>query len=188
VKVALVRDADFFASLERDAAALRNFEPAVMQRVIHRCAELHLDHIATSGDPFESGSARPLDFGHWSAHKLEQLSDYRLRHGEAVAIGITLDVIYSRLMGHLDAASAERVLKLLEELGFELFAGELLQPGPANSLRVLEGLEEFREHLGGELAITLLQAIGRRFDVHEMNVPKVIEAIHELKQRHERHT
>jgi 3-dehydroquinate synthase len=185
VKVALVRDADFFASLERDAAALRNFEPAVMQRVIHRCAELHLDHIATSGDPFESGGARPLDFGHWSAHKLEQLSGYRLRHGEAVAIGIALDVIYSRLMGHLDAASAERVLKLLEELGFELFAGELLQPGPANSLRVLEGLEEFREHLGGELAITLLQAIGRRFDVHEMNVPKVIEAIHELKQRHE---
>jgi 3-dehydroquinate synthase len=186
VKVALVRDADFFASLERDATALRNFESAVMQRVIHRCAELHVDHIATSGDPFETGGARPLDFGHWSAHKLEQLSAYRLRHGEAVAIGIALDVIYSRRMGHLDAASAERVLELLEELGFELYADELLQPGPANSLRVLEGLEEFREHLGGELAITLLHAIGRRFEVHEMNVPKVIEAIHELKQRHER--
>jgi 3-dehydroquinate synthase len=186
VKVALVRDADFFASLERDAAALRNFEPAVMQRVIHRCAELHVDHIATSGDPFESGSARPMDFGHWSAHKLEQLSDYRLRHGEAVAIGIALDVIYSRLLGHLDAASAERVLKLLEVLGFTLFADELLQSGPNKTLRVLEGLEEFREHLGGELAITLLRAIGRRFEVHEMNVPKVIDAIQELKQRPER--
>jgi hypothetical protein len=104
-----------------------------MQRLIHRCAELHLNHIATSGDPFEFGSARPLDFGHWAAHKLEQLSEYKLRHGEAVAIGLALDVIYSRKMGFLDAASAERVLKLLEALGFDLYANELLHVDSENS-------------------------------------------------------
>src|SRR5439155_4507214 len=98
-----------------------------MQQLIYRCAELHVNHIATSGDPFEFGSARPLDFGHWAAHKLEQLSEYKIRHGEAVAIGIALDTIYSRDMGYLDAASAQRVLKLLEALGFELFANELLR-------------------------------------------------------------
>src|SRR5207249_4231810 len=108
VKVALIRDKDFFEALEQDVDALRNFEPEAMQRLIYRCAELHLEHIATSGDPFEFGSARPLDFGHWAAHKLEQLSDYRIRHGEAVAIGIALDTIYSRQIGLLDAASAER--------------------------------------------------------------------------------
>src|SRR5215471_16385008 len=97
-----------------------------MERVIHRCAELHLNHIATSGDPFEFGSARPLDFGHWSAHKLEQISEYKIRHGEAVAIGIALDTIYSRNSGLLDAVSAERILQLLENLGFDLHANELL--------------------------------------------------------------
>src|SRR5437867_3807981 len=107
VKVALIREKEFFEAIERDAANLRDFEPAAMQRLIYRCAELHLDHIATSGDPFESGSARPLDFGHWSAHKLEQLSEFRLRHGEAVAIGIALDTIYSKKMAYLDATSAE---------------------------------------------------------------------------------
>ena len=55
----------------------------------------------------------------------------------------------------------------------------------ARALIVLEGLEEFREHLGGELAITLLKAIGKGFEVHEVNVPKIVEAIHELRQRHE---
>src|SRR5438309_10693375 len=88
VKVALIRDGAFFEQIERNAVALRNFEPAEMKRLIFRCAELHLDHIAGAGDPFERGSARPLDFGHWSAHKMEQLSDYKIRHGEAVAIGI----------------------------------------------------------------------------------------------------
>src|SRR5205823_6299519 len=104
VKVALIRDRDFFEAIERDAGRLREFDPEAMQRLIYRCAELHVNHIATSGDPFEFGSSRPLDFGHWSAHKLEQLSDYTLRHGEAVAVGIALDTIYSRKAGFLDAA------------------------------------------------------------------------------------
>jgi 3-dehydroquinate synthase len=184
VKVALIRDAEFFAELERDAARLREFDPAAMQRLVHRCAELHLDHIATSGDPFESGSARPLDFGHWAAHKLEQLSEYKIRHGEAVAIGLALDTIYSRDSGHFEAVSTERVLKLLDALGFDLFAGELLHTDSENSLLVLEGLEEFREHLGGELTVTLLDGIGRGFEVHEMNLPRVIRAIDELHEQH----
>jgi 3-dehydroquinate synthase len=186
VKVALIRDKNFFEELERDVSELKDFEPVAMQRLIRRCAELHLEHIATSGDPFEFGAARPLDFGHWSAHKLEQLSEYQIRHGEAVAVGIALDVIYSREMGFLDADSVERILKLLETLGFDLFTSELLHVSPRQSLLLLEGLEEFREHLGGNLTITLLRQIGRGFETHEMNLPKVIEAIYELKQRHER--
>jgi 3-dehydroquinate synthase len=183
VKVALIRDREFFETIEQDAEPLRTFEPTAMQRLIYRCAELHLDHLTTSGDPFEFGSARPLDFGHWSAHKLEELSEYKIRHGEAVAIGIALDTIYARTMGFLDAASAGRVLKLLEVLGFELFANELLHVDAANSLLVLEGLEEFRQHLGGDLTITLLKGIGQGFEVHEMNLPKVIESIYELQER-----
>jgi len=184
VKVALIRDQDFFESIERDARALHDFEPAAMERLIYRCAELHLDHIASAGDPFEFGSARPLDFGHWSAHKLEQLSEYRIRHGEAVAVGIALDTIYSRNMRYLDSTAANRVLALLESLGFELYANELLHADTQDSLIVLEGLEEFREHLGGELAITLLKDIGQGFEVHEINLPKMIESICELKERH----
>ena len=184
VKVALIRDAHFFEDLERDATLLHQFDPMAMQRLIHRSAELHLDHIASSGDPFESGSARPLDFGHWSAHKLEQLSEYRIRHGEAVAIGIALDLIYARKLGCLDAASVDRALRLLDALGFDLFANELLHVDSQNALILLDGLEEFREHLGGELSVTLLKGIGRGFEVHEMNLPMVIEAIYELKERH----
>lgn len=186
VKVALIRDAKFFEELEKAAEKLRAFDATAMQRLIYRSAELHLNHIATSGDPFEFGSARPLDFGHWAAHKLEQLSEFKLRHGEAVAIGIALDSIYSRSMGFLTAADAERVLTLLEGLGYELFTNELLHVDAANSLIVLGGLEEFREHLGGQLAITLLRGVGQGFEVHEMNVAKVVEAIYELKERHAR--
>ncbi|MCI0365018.1 MAG: 3-dehydroquinate synthase, partial [Phycisphaerales bacterium] len=186
IKVALIRDASFFESIERDALKLREFDPDAMQRLIHRSAELHLNHIATSGDPFEFGSARPLDFGHWSAHKLEQLSDYRVSHGEAVAVGIALDVVYCRRMGLLDATSAERILALIETLRFDLFANELLNVDSPGDLVILKGLEEFREHLGGRLTITLLRGIGRGFEVHEMNDAVVVESIQELQERHMR--
>jgi 3-dehydroquinate synthase len=186
VKVACIRDKNFFEEIERDAEKLISFEPAAMKHLIRRSAELHLNHIATSGDPFESGSARPLDFGHWAAHKLEQLSNFQIPHGEAVATGIALDVIYSRNIGLLDAKSAERILKLLEQLGFNLFTDELLKADANGHLQILTGLEEFREHLGGELTITLLTEIGRGIEVHAINLPKVIESIHELQERHGR--
>jgi len=184
VKVACIRDAKFFDEIERDTAKLAVFRPAAMKHLIRRCAELHLHHIAGGGDPFETGSARPLDFGHWAAHKLEQLSDFQIRHGEAVAIGIALDVIYSRSIGLLDEKSADRILKLLEQLGFDLFANELLNLGSDGQLQVLGGLNEFREHLGGELTITFLRGIGCAVEVHEMNLSKVVAAIHELQERH----
>jgi 3-dehydroquinate synthase len=184
IKVSLIRDAPFFETIERDALKLRDFDTEAMQRLIYRSAELHLNHIATSGDPFELGSARPLDFGHWSAHKLEQLSDYRIRHGEAVAVGIALDVVYSRRSGFLDPASAGRILSLIEGLGFDIFANELLNVDSAGDLVILKGLEEFREHLGGELTITLLKGIGQGFEVHSMNDAIVVESIQELQERH----
>jgi 3-dehydroquinate synthase len=185
VKVALIQDREFFERLERDADALARLEPEPMRLLIQRCAEIHIEHIAGNGDPFESGSARPLDFGHWSAHKLEQLSHFKIRHGEAVAIGLALDVIYSRNIGLLDAASAGRVLALLRRLGFRLFANELLHLDDQHQPIVLKGLEEFREHLGGQLTLTLLKGIGQGVEVHEIILPKMLDALQQLDSREE---
>ena len=182
VKVACIRNKNFFEEIERDAEKLAAFEATAVKRLIHRCAELHLNHISAGGDPFETGSARPLDFGHWAAHKLEQISDFQIHHGEAVAIGMALDVIYSRLTGLLDVKSADRIIQLLRQLGFKIFADRLLGKDSTGGWQILAGLEEFREHLGGELTITLLKEIGRGVEVHEMDSQKIVEAIHELRQ------
>jgi 3-dehydroquinate synthase len=182
VKVALIRDAAFFAELERLAPALVERDPAAMERLVIRSAELHTNHIA-GGDAFEMGSARPLDFGHWAAHKLETMSAYRLRHGEAVAIGIALDSIYSRLEGRLPAADCSRIIKLVSALGFELWAPELAlrEPREPGGMRaIIAGLEEFREKLGGRLTITLLDRIGAGVETHHMDLALVEEALSEL--------
>jgi len=182
IKVALIRDASFFDWIEANIEPLNRFDGEAMETLIHRCAEHHVAHIATSGDPFEMGSVRPLDFGHWAAHKLEQLSEFQLTHGEAVAIGIAIDTLYSEEMGYLDASSAERILNLLKNLGFETYSDHLERRNGSRFPYVLEGLEEFREHLGGLLTITLLKRIGSRFEVHEMDTEVVLKSIERLKE------
>ncbi|MEE9424761.1 MAG: 3-dehydroquinate synthase, partial [Methylococcales bacterium] len=114
IKVALIRDRNFFDFLYEQREALARFEKNPLQMLINQCAKLHLEHIATNGDPFENGSARPLDFGHWLAHKLEELSQNQLRHGEAVAIGIAVDSHYSYQLGWISAEELKKILELFE--------------------------------------------------------------------------
>lgn len=183
VKVALIRDADFFAWLEHRADDLVTFASDAMAYMIRRCAELHMHQIGHGGDPFETGSARPLDFGHWSAHKLESLTHHHLRHGEAVAIGIALDARYSVLAGLLGEGEEIRICSLLEHLGFRLWHPALETTANDGTVAVLKGLRDFQEHLGGELTVTLLDGIGVGVEVHEIDEAKMLEAIGWLKSR-----
>ncbi len=183
IKVAMIRDAAFFERMEGMAGALARLEQGAIEQVVERSAELHVEHIATGGDPFELGSARPLDFGHWAAHKLEQISGFAVTHGEAVAIGMALDITYSVKKGLMRRAEAERALALIERIGFEIFSPFLMEEGKSGESVILEGLEEFREHLGGELTVTLVPEIGTKLEVHEMERVLILEAMEELRER-----
>jgi 3-dehydroquinate synthase len=173
IKVALIKDVEFFNWIEANAESLRNRDQENMNYLIKHCAKLHLEHIA-GDDPFETGSARPLDFGHWSAHKQEQLSNFSVLHGEAVAMGIALDSTYSFLTGLLTEAELQRILKTLINLDFEI-TDHIINIKDEHS-PILKGLAEFQEHLGGKLTITLLTALGTGKEVHEMNHQLLIKA------------
>ncbi len=176
-KVAIIKDAAFFHELCALAPALRARDEAAMERLVTRCAELHLEHIRGGGDPFEYGRARPLDFGHWLAHRLEIMSDFALSHGQAVAIGVALDSVYAGLTGWLRAEDVIAVRAGLEAAGFTLWHPVLDRREPDGRLALLRGLEDFREHLGGELCVTMPDGLGRKFEVHELDAARVEQAV-----------
>jgi 3-dehydroquinate synthase len=183
VKVALVRDGEFFDWLEKNVSGLLSLDEAVLEEAVQRSAVHHARHIAQGGDPFELGSSRPLDYGHWAAHKLEQLTDFELSHGEAVSVGVALDTLYAAKIGLLEAVDAERVLKLIEGLELPIWHEALELKDPKGRRRVFNGLEEFREHLGGELTVLLLKETGVGVDVHEIDESIWEECAEELKAR-----
>lgn len=180
-KVAMIKDAAFFEQLCAGAAALGRRDAALIETVVQQAAMLHLQHIATSGDPFEFGTARPLDFGHWAAHKLEILSNYVLSHGEAVSVGLALDTCYAAAAGLLATAERDRTLDAMTTIGLPIWSPALELRVDDGQLAVLKGLDEFREHLGGELTVTLPNGIGNGLEVHAMDHAKITEAIAVLK-------
>ena len=179
IKVALIRNKKFFIEIENLSEPLSKLDQNALEYVIQRSAEEHVDHISTSGDPYELGSARPLDFGHWVAHKLEQISAFRIGHGEAVAIGMAVDLIYSKRVGIISDDDCSRILSLIKSVGFEVFDDDLTRVESGRSV-ILQGLEEFREHLGGILTITLVPEIGRKIEVNDMDESEVLKSIDEL--------
>ena len=179
IKVALVRNKKFFIEIEKLSDRLFKLEQAALEYVIQRSAEEHVDHISTSGDPYELGSARPLDFGHWVAHKLEQISAFRIGHGEAVAVGLAVDLIYSKRVGIISKDDCDRILNLIRSTGFNIYDPELSRIEAGRSV-ILQGLEEFREHLGGILTITLVPEIGRKIEVNDMDETEILASIDEL--------
>jgi 3-dehydroquinate synthase len=185
IKVALIKDGRFFDWIVAHAQALVDRDLPTMQQLIHRSCQHHLTHIGTYGDPFEMGSSRPLDFGHWSAHRLEHLTQYRLRHGEAVAIGMALDSTYAYLSGGLPKSDWQMILHVLETLGFALWVPELsnFAEMPEHPESIFRGLGEFREHLGGELTLMLLDEIGYGYEVHAVDISLYQQAINLLKNR-----
>jgi 3-dehydroquinate synthase len=175
VKVALLKSPALFDELCRDAPRIAARDPEAALPAIQASARLHLEHITRGGDPFEMLEARPLDFGHWSAHKLEALTQFRLRHGEAVALGVAIDSVYSSLVHGLPPADAQRVLAVLADLGFTLYEPALDEVQP-----LFEGLEEFRQHLGGRLTLTMLAGVGQPIDVHGIDRRRMRQAIRQV--------
>jgi len=175
-KVAIIRERPFFDFLCENTAAFRERRHEPMRRLIQRCAELHLDHIRTGGDPFEMGRARPLDFGHWSAHKLELLSGFRISHGDAVAAGVALDSAYAALQGWLRDEDFLRIHRALAQCGFPLWYPEMDDP------TLLDGLREFQEHLGGELCVTFPSGLGNRREESELSIETIRKSLQRLKE------
>ncbi|MGE5759034.1 MAG: 3-dehydroquinate synthase, partial [Gemmatimonadota bacterium] len=175
VKVALLKDPTMFAALCRSAARIRRRDLSASLPIIRASAEWHRAHITRGGDPFEAQEARPLDLGHWSAHRLEAMTEFRLRHGEAVAIGVAIDALYSSIALGLPRGDADRVLRCLVDLGFALD-----HPALRDTEGLFAGLEEFRQHLGGRLTLTMLRGVGDPIDVHEIDPAGMRAAIARL--------
>jgi 3-dehydroquinate synthase len=96
-----------------------------------------------------------------------------------------LDARYAELKGLLSTHARARLETLLERLGLPLYHAAL-DVSSSELAPLLAGLDEFREHLGGDLSVTLLTDIGRSVEVHQMETSVVAEALRYLTERHAR--
>lgn len=115
VKHGLIADRAYFEWIEAEAPALTGRDPGMVTRLVRRSVEIKAGVV--SEDERESGRRSILNAGHTVAHALEQVSGYRLPHGEAVALGLIVECRLAESLGIARAGLSVRVTTLLGRLG-----------------------------------------------------------------------
>jgi 3-dehydroquinate synthase len=115
VKMAAIRDATLFETLEDQAAELRDGDPAALLRLIEASVRHKAEVVAA--DPAEAGLRQILNFGHTAGHALETLSGYTLLHGEAVAAGMRLESRLGEAVDVTQVGTTARLEALLDAVG-----------------------------------------------------------------------
>jgi 3-dehydroquinate synthetase len=157
VKVALVLDADLFARVAADGPELIRTGFSTPQdsadHFLVRAVELMLDEL--SDNSYEDRTLeRLVDFGHTFSGRLEELSDYRLLHGQAVAIDIALSTALAAELEMLSEADADVVLDALLGLGLPVYT-------PLATLDALtDAIAGCVQHRDGHVNLVVPTAIG----------------------------
>lgn len=130
VKYGIIDDPDLLAILEDAAEALRERDPAVLERVVSSSCRIKKGIVEI--DEMEKGLRRILNFGHTVGHAVEAESGYAVSHGEAVAMGMAAAAAISEHLRYLNAEDRERIEKAIERAGLprriprDLDAGRLM--------------------------------------------------------------
>ncbi|MCC7414139.1 MAG: 3-dehydroquinate synthase [Gammaproteobacteria bacterium] len=153
IKYGLIRDAGFFAWLERNVEALLARDPAALRHAIYRSCEIKAEIVGR--DEREQGERAILNLGHTFGHAIEAATGYvEWLHGEAVATGLLIAADMSRRLGRLTAEDVERVRRLLERAGLPAQAPRIGVDGARGYMQIDKKVR------AGRVRLVLLQRIG----------------------------
>jgi 3-dehydroquinate synthase len=156
VKHGLIADRDYFEWMEAEAPALTGRNPEAVTRLVRRSIEIKAEVV--SGDERESGRRAILNAGHTVAHALEQVSNYQLPHGEAVALGLVVECELAERLQIAPSGLRKRVAGLLTRLGLP----DRL-PAPLDRSELLGSMAGDKKNRGARIHFALAADLGRMY-------------------------
>jgi 3-dehydroquinate synthase len=164
-----------FRLLEQESAGIIERRPALMKTLIERSCRIKA-HIVEM-DEQEGDLRRILNYGHTVGHALEAASDYRLSHGEAVAIGMVAASKLSFKLGYVDEDSCGRIVHVIKQYGLP---AEI--PEDFDARVILNFMASDKKAVGGQLHLVLIRKIGTPFVTADVPSNIITEVLEEMKQ------
>ena len=174
IKHGIIADADLLADLAAHAAALRAVDEPATSDLIRRAAAVKVAIV--SGDEREQGRRILLNYGHTVGHALERWSNYTIRHGEAVAIGMCVAAAIARRIGLCDAALEDRQRSILQDFGLPVRL-----PREAEPAAILDAARSDKKVRQQRLNWVLPMEIGAATVRSDVPDSTVLEALTELR-------
>ncbi len=166
IKYGVIRDEELFTYLEENIDRIKGLDERTLETIVFRSAKIKAEVVGK--DERDFGLRNILNYGHTVGHAIESVSDFKVRHGEAVAIGMLAAARISNRLGRLDKNELIRLKNLITGAGL---------PTAVPSLQ-LEGLMQAMKHdkkiLQGKVRFVLPNSIGKVFITEEVS-PSLIE-------------
>ena len=156
VKHGVIADAEYFAFLEREYAAIFAKHAPALERVVERSVEIKAGVVAQ--DEREKGKRAILNFGHTVGHAIEATSKYEVLHGEAVAIGMVYEGRIAETLGIAAAGTAGRIKAVLERLHLPVE-----RPDASRVDDLIAAMRNDKKVRAGEIRFALPRAIGMAY-------------------------
>ena len=166
IKSAVIRDKGFFAYLEMNLDRIKSLEAKVLEEIVFQSARIKAEVVEK--DEKDVGLRSILNYGHTIGHAIESASDFKMEHGEAVAIGMLAAGRISNQMGILDQKELDRLKCVIEKVGLPTEMPSL------ESKRLIQAMEHDKKVLGGKIRFVLPKSIGTVFITDEVS-PSLIE-------------
>lgn len=173
IKHGIIGDPDLFVELETIADYGLKIEDYKLQ--IARALRVKIDIV--EGDPFEEGARALLNLGHTVGHALERLSGFKLRHGEAVSIGMVAEARIAVELGRADRTLAERIETVLAAWGLPV------RSPPFAAAAIWEAMAHDKKRRGRALRFALPYAIGAVEIIDDVPSEVVKSVLHSMGAR-----
>ena len=175
VKHGAIADAEYFAFLETEYAAIFAKHAPALERVVRRSVEIKAEVVAQ--DERENGKRAILNFGHTVGHAIEATSKYEVLHGEAVAIGMVYEGRIAETLGIAAAGTAGRIKAVLERLHLPVE-----RPDASRVDELIAAMRNDKKVRAGEIRFALPRAIGIAHgdDTHGWTTAVAPEEVHRI--------
>jgi len=168
IKYAVIRDEGFFDYLERNLSRLRELDAEAIEETVFRSAKIKAEVVEK--DEKDWGIRNILNYGHTVGHAIETASDFGIRHGEAVAIGMLAAARISNRLGILDRSGLDRLAEVIQRAGLPVRIPDL------STERIIQAMRHDKKIVKGRVRFILPKSIGEVFVTDEVS-PAIVEDV-----------
>jgi 3-dehydroquinate synthase len=169
IKYGLIQDNQFFSYLERDLDKIKALDDETLEYIVYRSAEIKARFVEE--DEKDTGLRNILNFGHTIGHALETVSDFKMSHGEAVALGMAAAGKISRKLDMLDNSALSRMLQVLNRAGLPTGL-----PG-FDINAIMQAIQHDKKMSQGKLRFILVRSLGNAVISDEVTLDLIKETL-----------
>ena len=168
IKSAAIRDSAFFSFLEENVAKINSLDADVLEEIVYRSVSIKAEVVAE--DELDMGLRNILNYGHTIGHAVESAAGFKIKHGQAVAIGMVAAARIAARLRMLNESEVKRLLELLSRSGLPTGVPDL------EVEKVMHSMQHDKKVRAGRVKFILLESLGKATVVDDV-APSLIKEV-----------